>query len=191
MRAALPELPSSHPIGALLPALYAEDGFAQRFTGGLDAVLSAVLSTVDNITAYLDPDLAPEDFLAWLSEWVAAEVDPRWPLELRRAAVSRAVELHAKRGTVAGLVERVELSLGVRVEVLDGPGASWSPEPDATIPAGPDGPVVVRVRPGVAAVDRERVEELVESLCPVHLRCVVEVLDGEPGSDGERGGEAG
>lgn len=36
--AALTGLPSRHPIGEQLPALYADDAFAQRFTAGLDTV---------------------------------------------------------------------------------------------------------------------------------------------------------
>ncbi|MEU1297162.1 phage tail protein, partial [Streptomyces sp. NPDC005840] len=39
-RAAIPGLPSRYPIGEQLPALYAEDDFAQRFTSGLDTVLA-------------------------------------------------------------------------------------------------------------------------------------------------------
>lgn len=176
MRAALPEVPSRHPLGDLLPAMYAADDFALRFTEGLDSVLSAVLSTMDNLPAYLDPALAPEDFLAWLSSWVAAELDPAWPLPLRRAVVRRAVALHRKRGTARGLVERLELSLGVRAEVLDGPGARWSAVPDSEMPDAPvDAVVVVRVR---GPVDQARVEALVASVCPVHVRCVVEVEDG-------------
>lgn len=176
-RAARPEVPSRHPLGAMLPTLYAGDDFTQRFTAGLDAVLSIILSTVDNLPAYLDPALAPEDFLAWLASWVAAETDPRWPLEQRREVVRRAVALHRNRGTARGLVERLELSLGVRAEVLDGPGARWSAVPDTELPEGAGQVVVVRVRPGRSGpVDRERVESLVASVCPVHTTCVVEVL---------------
>ncbi|QFZ21379.1 phage tail protein [Saccharothrix syringae] len=181
-RVAVPELPSRHPLGGMLPALYAADDFAQRFTSGLDAVLSVVLSTLDNLPAYLDPLLAPEDFLAWLSSWVAADVDPAWPEGLRRALVRRAVELHRRRGTVRGLVERLELALGVRAEVVDGGGVSWSGSPDSPLPGGGGDVVVVRVWSG--EVERERVELLVEALCPVHVRCVVEVLDGPPAREG-------
>ena len=178
-RAALPEVPSRHPLGAMLPALYAGDDFALRFTAGLDAVLSAVLSTLDNLSAYLDPALAPGDFLAWLSSWVAAGLDPAWPLPLRRAVVRRAVELHRRRGTARGLVERLELSLGVRAEVLDGPGARWSATPDTALPAASADAVVVRVR---GPVELDRVEALVASVCPVHVTCVVEMLPA--GEDG-------
>lgn len=174
MRGALPELPSRHPLGDMLPAMYATDGLALRFTGGLDAVLSALLSTMDNLPAYLDPALAPEDFVAWLSSWVAAELDPVWPLPLRRAVVLRAMALHRWRGTARGLVERLELAFGVRAEVLDGPGVRASADPDAEFPGAPAGPLVVRVWGPVA---RNRVEALVEAVCPVHVRCVVEVMD--------------
>lgn len=183
-RAALPELPSSHPLGDMLPALYAVDDFAQRFTSGLDAVLSAILSTLDNLPAYLDPALAPEDFLAWLSSWVAAGLDPAWPEPLRRALVRRAVELHRKRGTVRGLIERLELSLGVRADVVDGPGVRWSGTPDAPLPGPAAEVVVVRVWPASSGpVDRERVEALVGAVCPVHVRCTVEVLGGPPAGE--------
>jgi phage tail-like protein len=172
MRAALPELASRHPLGAMLPAMYVGDDFALRFTGGLDAVLSALLSTMDNLPAYLDPALAPADFLDWLSSWVAAELDPAWPLPLRRAVVRTAVASHRRRGTARGLVERLELSLGVRAGVSDGPGATWSATPGTDVPAADE--VVVRVR---GPVDRARVEAVVASVCPVHVTCVVEVVD--------------
>ncbi|MGW2090124.1 hypothetical protein ACWCQ6_35010, partial [Streptomyces sp. NPDC001880] len=66
-RAAVPGLASRYPIGGLLPALYADDDLAQRFTAGLDTVLAPVLSTLDNLPAYFDPLLTPADFLPWLS----------------------------------------------------------------------------------------------------------------------------
>lgn len=177
-RVALPELPSRYPLGGMLPALYAADDFAQRFTSGLDAVLSAILSTLDNLPEYFDADLAPADFVAWLSSWVAADADPSWPEPLRREAVRRAVELHRLRGTAAGLVARLELCLGVRAEVVDGPGATWSTRPDTALPERRE-VVLVRVRPGRSGVvDRERAVALVDAACPLHVTCTVEVVDG-------------
>jgi phage tail-like protein len=174
MRAALPELPSRHPLGGMLPAMYAADDFALRFTTGLDAVMSTLLSTMDNLPAYLDPALAPEDFLAWLSSWVSAELDPAWPLPLRRAVVRKAVALHRSRGTARGLVERLSLSLGVRAEVVDGPPAGWSATSDTDLPDRQGEPVVVRVW---GPADRARVDAVVASVCPVHVTCVVEVVE--------------
>ncbi|WP_128818644.1 phage tail protein [Streptomyces sp. S063] len=188
-RAAVPGLPSRYPIGELLPALYADDDLAQRFTAGLDTVLAPVLSTLDNLPAYVDPALAPADFLPWLASWVGVEADPAWPVELRRAVVARAVELHRWRGTRRGLVERLRLVCGVHAEVRDGGGATWSVESGAALPPPPTGELLVRVWPvragdRVEAVDAHRVLEVATASCPVHLTCRVEVLPGPPEETG-------
>ncbi|MES4890705.1 phage tail protein [Streptomyces sp. NPDC096012] len=184
-RAAVPGLPSRHPIGAQLPALYADDDFAQRFTAGLDTVLAPVFSALDNLPAYLDPRVAPLDFVAWLASWVGAADDPAWPAELRREAVARAVELHRRRGTRRGLVERLRLTLGVDAEVADDGGAVWSRSAGAGLPPAAAGEVVVRVWPGRDQdVDEDRVREIVRDACPVHVSCRVEILPGPPAGEG-------
>ncbi|WP_030059297.1 MULTISPECIES: phage tail protein [Streptomyces] len=190
-RAAVPGLPSPYPIGELLPALFADDDFAQRFTAGLDTVLAPVFATLDSLPAYFRPDLAPADFLDWLASWVAVEVDPAWPLEVRRAVVGRAVELHRWRGTRRGLAERLRLVLGAGVEIVDGGGASWSTAAGAAPPPASSGEVLVRVwplRPGPAEeLDEDRVLSVVRAGCPVHLICRVEILPGPPGPPGPSG----
>ncbi|WP_327220662.1 phage tail protein [Streptomyces cyaneofuscatus] len=181
-RAAVPGLPSRYPIGGLLPALYADDDLAQRFTAGLDTVLASVLSTLDNLPAYFDPALAPADFLPWLATWVGAGIDPDWPPELQRTVLARAVELHRWRGTRRGLVEHLRLCFGVHADVRDGGGVAWSSEPGTALPPPPTGELLVRVwpvAPGVT-VDANRVQEVVTASCPVHLTCRVEILPGPP-----------
>ncbi|MFI1650555.1 phage tail protein [Streptomyces avidinii] len=185
-RAAVPGLPSRHPIGGQLPALYAEDDFAQRFTAGLDTVLAPVFSTLDNLPSYFDPRLAPADFLPWLASWVGGIDDAGWPTELRREAVARAVELHRWRGTRRGLTEALRLVLGVSAEVSGDGGAAWSRTPGAELPAAPAGEVLIRVWPyRGAAVDADRVHALVRTLCPVHTVCRIEVLAGPPAGEGK------
>ncbi|MEU5438348.1 phage tail protein [Streptomyces sp. NPDC020719] len=184
-RAAVPGLPSRYPIGGQLPGLYADDDFAQRFTAGLDTVLAPVFATLDNLPAYLDPRVAPLDFVAWLTSWVGAGDDPAWPPELRRAAVIRAVELHRWRGTRRGLLERLRLTLGVDADVRDDGGAVWSSTAGADLPPERSGDVVVRVWPGRGPdVDEERVREIIRDLCPVHVSCRVEILPGPPADEG-------
>ncbi|HEY9367718.1 phage tail protein [Streptomyces sp.] len=190
-RAAVPGLPSRYPIGEQLPALYADDDFAQRFTAGLDTVLAPVFATLDNLPAYLDPRLAPADFLSWLALWVGGVDDPRWPVELRREAVARAVELHRWRGTRRGLIEALRLILGVSAEVSGDGGATWSDSSGAAPPPAPAGEVLVRVWPHrEATVDADRVRSLVRTLCPVHTVCRVEVLPGPPKGE-VNGGDGG
>ncbi|MCX4655325.1 phage tail protein I [Streptomyces microflavus] len=181
-RAAVPGLPSRYPIGELLPALYADDDLAQRFTAGLDTVLAPVLSTLDNLPAYFDPALAPADFLPWLATWVGVDIDRAWPQELQRAVVARAVELHRWRGTRRGLVEHLRLCFGVHADVRDGGGVAWSAGPGTELPPAPTGELLVRVWPVApgATVDASRVLDVVSASCPVHLTCRVEILPGPP-----------
>ncbi|MET7500327.1 phage tail protein I [Streptomyces microflavus] len=193
-RAAVPGLPSRYPIGELLPALYADDDLAQRFTAGLDTVLAPVLSTLDNLPAYFDPALAPADFLPWLATWVGVDIDRAWPQELQRAVVARAVELHRWRGTRRGLVEHLRLCFGVHADVRDGGGVAWSPGPGTELPPAPTGELLVRIWPVApgATVDASRVLDVVSASCPVHLTCRVEILPGPPaeapGTNVETGG---
>jgi phage tail-like protein len=178
VRASVPGLPSTHPLGEWLPAMYAGDDFAQRFTGGLDSVIAVILSTLDNLPAYFDPRLAPSDFLSWLASWVAVG-----PVPQRRAVVARALELHRWRGTARGLVERLELCLDVHAQVVDGPGVTWSRTPGTALPSTPTGAIVVRVWPGRSGVvDRDRVNAMVAAVCPIHVTCTVEVLAEPPRS---------
>ncbi len=180
-RAAVPGLPSRHPIGGLLPGLYADDDFAQRFTAGLDTVLAPVFATLDNLPAYFHPRLAPADFLAWLAGWVGVDVDPAWSEEVRRTVVERAVELHRWRGTRRGLELRLRLTLGVGARISDGGGASWSTTADAALPPAPDGVLVVRVWPvRTREVPEDQVRAVVAESCPVHLGHRVEILPGPP-----------
>ncbi|KNE78756.1 MULTISPECIES: phage tail protein [Streptomyces] len=75
MRGSIDGLGSAQPLGLMLPALFADDELAQRFTAGLDEVLAPFLNVLDCLEAYFDPSLAPLDFTAWLGGWVGAETE--------------------------------------------------------------------------------------------------------------------
>src|SRR5215468_4745376 len=100
-------LDSPHPLREQLPAVYLDDDFTVRFTYAFDEVLAPLFATLDCLSAYLDPRLAPDDFVTWLAGWVAFPVDEGWTLAQRRELVARAVELHRWRGTPRGLVAHV------------------------------------------------------------------------------------
>jgi phage tail-like protein len=176
-RGTVPGLPTPHPIAGLLPAVYQEeDPFAVRFTAGLDEVLAPVLATLDCLDAYVDPLLAPEDFLDWLAGWVGAVLDENVPLALRRSAVAGAAALHRRRGTVAGLRSALELLTGGTVDVADSGGAAWSATPGG-VPPGESVPwVAIRVvaPPGVAV---RSVEAVVAAAKPAHVKHSVEVVN--------------
>jgi phage tail-like protein len=183
MRGESTALATAHPIGERLPAVYAEDDFAQRFTGALDHVLAPILTTLDCLDAYLDPRLTPDDVLDWLAGWVAFRLDEGWTGMQRRELVARAVELHRWRGTRRGLTEHVRLLTTGEVEVLDSGACALSEESGAPIPGTGPPSVTVRVRvDSPDAVDQRRLRAAVIEAVPAHVHVTVEVLPAERGT---------
>ncbi|MGX7829334.1 phage tail protein [Actinokineospora sp. 24-640] len=176
MRGLLPGLASPAPMLDLLPAVYQEDPFTARFLAGFDDVLAPVLSTVDCLVDYLDPLLAPADFLAWLSGWVGIDLDEGWPLERRRAVVATAVEMYRMRGTVAGLRAHLEVLTGGEVDIADSGGVAWSANPAADLPGEAHPRMAVRVRvDDVSRIPADLVEAAVAAGKPAHVVHRVEV----------------
>ena len=180
-RAAVRSLVSPHPLGAFLPALYQEDEFAQRWTSGLDDVLAPIFSSLDNFEAYLDPGLAPADFLDWLATWMGLVADETWPVERRRAFVSSASELYRMRGTARGLAAHVQILSGGEVEIVEHGGSAWSAKNGADLPGSTGFDVTVRVRiADPSSVDAAKVDALVAAAKPAHLTHKVEVVSLTP-----------
>ena len=108
---------SPHPLADTLPALFQEDDFTQRFISAFDAALAPVFATLDNLPAYLDPWLAPEDFLNWLAGWFGMALDESWSLDRRRGLVAKAFDFYRMRGTAGGLRAQLELLTGGTIEL--------------------------------------------------------------------------
>jgi phage tail-like protein len=177
MRGAVPGLASAFPIADTLPALYQEDDLARRLTAAFDDVLAPAISTIDNLGAYLDPALTPDDFLEWLGGWVAALLDETWPMERRRAFVAQAADLHRRRGTVAGLVDHIRVFTDGDVEIREGGGVAWSATSGAPLPGSAARSLHVRVTVARSAeVDAARLDALVAAAKPAHLGHTVEVV---------------
>jgi phage tail-like protein len=177
MRGTVEGLASPHPLAEHLPAVYQEDWFAQRLLSAFDPVLAPVFSVLDNFHAYLDPALAPEDFLAWLAGWVGLTLDETWPVERCRALVFQAAALYGRRGTVSGLRDHLEILSGGSVELTDSGGVAWSRTPGASLPGAPQTSLVVRITvDDPAGLDADRVEGLVRAAKPAHLPHRIEVV---------------
>ena len=157
MRGLVPEVRTRLSVGATLPAMLQEDPFLQRFTAGLDEVLAPFAATLDSLDRYVDPAVTPEDFLGWLAGWVGLDLDPRWPVDVRRSLLRSVAGVQDARGTTAGLRDEIALLTGCDVEVCDPGGVACSPEPGGSLPAhsgtAPAGTVVVR-GPGAPADQR-------------------------------------
>jgi len=179
MRGAIDGLANPFPMGLMLPGMFQGDDFVQRFTAGLDDALAPLLSTLDNLEAYFDPELAPMDFAAWLAQWVGVPVDEEWSAERKRQVVAQAASLYGRQGTVVGLRDVIALYTGAEVEVDENGGVAWSALPGGEFPGSPEPKVKVTIRASTdEPVNAERVERLVAAAVPAHVPFEVEVRTG-------------
>ena len=179
MRGLVDALESPRPLIASLPGIYQEDDLARAVTGAFDDGFAPILSTIDNVAAYLDPALTPDDFLDWLSGWVGILPDETWPIERRRAVVALATQLYRKRGTAAGLAMHIKLLGAGDVTVTDSGGASWSKTAGSKAPG--DGSYTLKVKvtqPKKGKLDPAKIEALVASAKPAHVAHEVKIGDG-------------
>ena len=170
MRGRISELGTVRPLIDSLPGIYQQDELAGLLTSAFDDALAPIVSTIDNLPAYLDPALAPDDHLDWLAGWVGILPDETWPVERRRALVALAVQLHRRRGTAAGLAMHLRLLGAADVDVADSGGATWSKTPGADPPGDAARSMTVTVTPPKKGqLDHAKIEALVASAKPAHV----------------------
>jgi phage tail-like protein len=192
MRGLVAGLSSPHPMATGLPAIYQEeDPFTVRFTQAFDDSLAPIFSTLDNLPAYFDARYAPEDFLGWLAGWVAIELDETWDVGRRRVAVLNGAELLRRRGTAGGLAAEIELATGGQVEIVENGGSGWSLDAGSPMIGSARPALMVRLRvPDPAAVDRERLERIVDAAKPAHVPHRIEIVGAEPSGSAAAGKKA-
>ena len=176
MRGMIPELLSPHPLTETLPSLLREDPFAESLCASFDELLAPAILSLDTFVAYLDPETTPDDMLPWLAQWLGlgSDLDVNQPPQ--RHELKLASSLNAARGTRRSLQLLVENALGMPAEVTDSGGARWSPTPGGELPGEPEPAVRIVVHPpsGVA-VDLDRLDALIRSVKPAHVRHTVVV----------------
>ncbi|TMC43320.1 MAG: phage tail protein [Chloroflexi bacterium] len=168
---------SPHPLADTLPALFQGDDFTRRFVSAFDAALAPIFVTLDNLTAYLDPWLAPDDFLEWLGGWFGLILDEGWSIERRRAVLANAFEFYRMRGTARGLKAQVEIFTGGAVDVIDTGGVATSTTAGEALPGSPNFAVMVRVTvDDPSTISVARLDALVAAAKPAHITHKVEVV---------------
>ena len=110
-----------------LPAVYAREAAGETLDGLLALLESGLAEqedTIESLAERFDPRSAPDDdragrWLDWLAGWQALELDARWDAGHRRRAVQEAFAANGCRGTPAGLRDRIESALGMRVSIFE------------------------------------------------------------------------
>lgn len=176
MRGMIEGLINPRPFGPELPALLQDDEFCMRFVQAFDDAFAPLFATLDSLWAYFDTQLAPEDFLDWLSGWVGVEVDENWTLERRRQLIHEVAALYRLRGTSIGLAAHIQLYAGVAPEIDENGGCLWSQTADTPLPGAPDPYLSVRLRvPDPSKIQRRTLEGIVGESRPAHLIYSVEI----------------
>lgn len=174
-------LPVQRPIVHALPSIYQGHLFLDQFTAGLDEVWAADHCDLDCLHAYVDPAVAPADFVHWLGGWVGLGLDEDWSEDRRRRLVAAAVDMFAKRGTVAGLRREIELYTD-GVAHVDDPGSTVT----SAMPGSSFDQVehvrdrTVRVVVDVAdatTVNWNGLQEIIRNAIPAHLPVDVELRE--------------
>jgi phage tail-like protein len=177
MRGLMPGVAGPTAIGELLPAIFQEDPFTMGWCDGLDEVLVPIFATLDCLECYVDPQLAPSDFLDWLGSWVGVMLDETWPVRRRRDAIANAIELFRYRGTVTGLTRYIELLTGGDVTVVDNGGVARSPTPGGELPGERSPRLAVRVVvDDPTSINEQALDRIVVQAKPAHVVHRVEVV---------------
>jgi hypothetical protein len=86
-------------------------------------------------------------------------------------------DLHGRQGTRLGIELAIGAVLGVRTEVVESGGASWSVDPNDPLPGEALPAVVVKVFPVAGQeIDEERLKDTVAALKPAHVIHRVQVV---------------
>jgi phage tail-like protein len=148
---------AAYRVSGPVPALYHEDPLFLGLCAAFDELLGPVVAAVDCFAAYLDPWLAPDDFMTWLATLVGADAGSgaSGPDSQQRALVAGAVRSYRARGTATGLRDLVATAAGVpaeQVSVAESGSVTWSAAPGGAEYA-PFNPVVTITV--VAPADRD------------------------------------
>ncbi len=133
-RAGVGGLRASRSLVDELPGIMRADDFTLDFVGGLDEVLAPVLLTIDNLSMYLDPEVAPLDFVRWLASWFHVEVDASWTEARTRRTIARIARLTTRRGTASALAELVGALTDRDDVTVDDGGGVWPTEVGEGLP---------------------------------------------------------
>jgi phage tail-like protein len=132
-----------------LPAIYRKPGvccdFLLRLLSLFETFNQANENGIRNLPALFDPHSAPDNYLAWLAEWLAVDLQEDWNDATTRRAIETAFANYARRGTPAGLRAALKEYAGVDA-IIEEPllNASWwiLPSPAASCsPLDPCAPV--------------------------------------------------
>jgi phage tail-like protein len=105
-----------------LPGIYRQDPFIRRLLLIFESVMLPLERVIDTLPLYTEPEMAPEELLPWLAQWVALSLDGAWPVERQRALIADAAEIYRWRGTKRGLKRHIAAYTGLEPVIQESQG---------------------------------------------------------------------
>ena len=96
-------------LPAYLPAIYREDPFLGQYLWAFEQVLLGLEEEVGDLAKVFDPMEAREEFLPWLSSWVAFTLRSDLETSQQRAFLARIIPLYRRRGTKKNLQDLLSI----------------------------------------------------------------------------------
>lgn len=90
-------------LPSYLPAIYRDDPLLGRYLWAFEQVLLGLEQTIGGLATLFDPATTRDDFLPWLSTWVAFTLRSDLDETQQRAFLAQIVPLYRRRGTTANL----------------------------------------------------------------------------------------
>lgn len=161
---------------ALLPPIYHDQRFLQRFLLIFKSILSPLDRQIAQISHYFDPRLAPEPLLPWLASWVDLTLDERWPDTRRRELIRSASVLYRWRGTRRGLLDylRIYIGPGADIRIVE-QGQEQRNLGEEPLPPHTFRVIIEAPRPSLDELDRGLLERIIELEKPAHTAYQLEL----------------
>jgi len=171
-RRIVPGLRNPFPMINYTSALLQGDRIAQMLCASLDDVLAPVISVLDCYDSYLDPFVAPIDFVRYMSSWILVHPELGWDEEAVRKSLAHAMNFYSCRGTASGYIEYLSTVFDIDVEVTDTGSVTTSRDftDPSTWPTAPEPAVTVTVRGRDGApVNLELIRMVLGAATPAHV----------------------
>jgi phage tail-like protein len=94
---------SAQRLPSYLPAIYRDDPFLARYLWAFEQLLLELEASIGGLSSLFDPAETREEFLPWLSSWVAFTLRADLDSTQQRAFIAQIVPLYRRRGTKQNL----------------------------------------------------------------------------------------